>query len=90
MNMNMLEYVVPHDVAWRVKRWKKFLRFSSYSFPAGGVTFRSGGLGLEDNQWHYSEILDYVRQIPREQDPDVFAILTFFSDDIILYNFIVY
>ena len=28
----------------------------------------SGGLGLEDNQWHYSEILDYVRQIPREQD----------------------
>eukprot|EP00438_Fugacium_kawagutii_P012293 Skav221924 [mRNA] locus=scaffold195:102861:114197:+ [translate_table: standard] len=26
------------------------------------------GLGLEDNQWHYKEILDYVRQIPREQD----------------------
>ena len=26
------------------------------------------GLGLEDNQWHYSEILDYVRQIPREQE----------------------
>lgn len=27
----------------------------------------SDGLGLEDNQWHYSEILEYVQKIPREQ-----------------------
>lgn len=26
------------------------------------------GLGLEDNQWHYSEILEYVQKIPREQE----------------------
>ena len=62
-------------------------RYRSFEGKAGSVTFRSGGLGLEDNQWHYSEILDYVRQIPREQDPDVFAILTTF---IRRYNFTVY
>ncbi|CAJ1434158.1 unnamed protein product, partial [Effrenium voratum] len=27
-----------------------------------------GGLGLEDNQWHYSAILDHVRHIPRDEE----------------------
>jgi len=27
-----------------------------------------GGLGLADNQWHYSEILEHVRSLPRDQE----------------------